>query len=456
MKKAAEKHRRRAPFLVFFLLVFAFHLFFVRLMPKTDDGNFLAIVSDPSFTYAGWLPARYLTVSGRTVGEFLLAFFLKRPLIFWKLLNSLAITYLGWFWVRISLLIGGKSSAASLPIFCCCGLFTAAVSCLNPSAFWFSGSFSYLLPFAGLLAVIEPLVGFNFTGRVSPGRLLLSLPCVLLATMQEQSALCCAALSVLLIAAAIVKQKRANAFALLLLAPIGLCVFHLFSAPGVRGRMAMESASFEAYRSYHVIEKLFCGAANFFANTYFFGLFLPLLFSALLLLEIKQLLPPRRMKTVGVFCGVPIVLGVFCVGLGAVFAGTLPHILVRTAFQTGQFSSAFWLLFAGGCLITAAIFALTVILIVREKTIGLSIGVCAAAAFFSALVMGFSPTVFASGQRVFFYTNMFLFTACAFLFSSLDEGKQKTAAFRATVLYACSTFCLDCAAFKLFAHPLMG
>ncbi|MBQ9552810.1 MAG: hypothetical protein IJU96_08600 [Clostridia bacterium] len=456
MKKAAEKHRRLAPFLVFFLLVFAFHLFFVRLMPKTDDGNFLAIVSDPSFTYAGWLRARYLTVSGRTVGEFLLAFFLKRPLIFWKLLNSLAITYLGWFWVRISLLIGGKSGAASLPIFCCCGLFTAAVSCLNPSAFWFSGSFSYLLPFAGLLAVIEPLIGFYFTGRVSLGRLLLSLPCVLLATMQEQSALCCAALSVLLIAAVIVKQKRANAFALLLLAPIGLCVFHLFSAPGVRGRMAMESASFEAYHSYRLIEKLFCGVSAFFANAYFLGAFLPLLFTVLLLLKLRQTEPKKALKKFCFLCGLFEIIGFLLILLSAVCSKTLPHILVRTAFQTGQFSSAFWLLFAGGCLITAAIFALTVILIVREKKIGLSIGVCAAAAFFSALVMGFSPTVFASGQRVFFYTNMFLFTACAFLFSSLDEGRQKTAAFRATVLYACGTFCLDCVAFKLFEHPLMG
>ncbi len=121
-----------------------------------------------------------------------------------------------------------------------------------------------------------------------------------------------------------------------------------------------------------------------------------------------------------------------------------------------RFPAAFWLLFAGGFLVTAAIVSLLIVLIVCEKTLGLSVGVCAAAAFCAAIVMGFSPTVFASGQRVFFFTNVFWFTACVLLFSSLNESKGKTVALNATVVYACGTFCLNCFAFRLFEHPLMG
>lgn len=452
-----EKLKKCAPFLIFFLLVFAFHLLFARLMPKTDDGNFLGIVSDPSFTYAGWLRQRYLTVSGRTVGEFLLCFFLRRPLVFWKLFNTLAITYLGWFWSRLAAVFSEKNGLGPARLFGFCGLFTVAVSCLNPGAFWFAGSFSYLWPFAGLLMVIEPLVTAYFTGRLPVIRALISLPCVFLATMQEQSALCCAALCLLLVLATALKQKRMDFLALLPLAPVALCCVHLFAAPGMRGRTAMETKSaFVAYASFGLPEKLFCGVSNFFANAYSFGLFLPLLLIALLLLKIGQAAPKNAAKKARRFGGAIAGFGFLLISVSGFCAKTLPHILVRTAFQAQRFPAAFWLLFAGGFLVTAAIVSLLIVLIVCEKTLGLSVGVCAAAAFCAAIVMGFSPTVFASGQRVFFFTNVFWFTACVLLFSSLDESKGKTAALNATVVYACGTFCLNCFAFKLFEHPLMG
>ena len=87
---------------VFFLIILIFHLVFTRLLIKTDDGHFSGIVNAPDFTYSGWLTERYNTVSGRTIGEFLLVFFLRNNLIFWKLANSLMMTYPVYFWCKLS------------------------------------------------------------------------------------------------------------------------------------------------------------------------------------------------------------------------------------------------------------------------------------------------------------------------------------------------------------------
>ena len=55
-------------------ILLAFCLFCTRLFFKTDDGNFTGILLSPDFSLYGFLSQRYLTWSGRTVGEALLLF----------------------------------------------------------------------------------------------------------------------------------------------------------------------------------------------------------------------------------------------------------------------------------------------------------------------------------------------------------------------------------------------
>lgn len=65
------------PLAVYGVILLAFCLFCTRLFFKTDDGNFTGIMLSPDFSLYGFLSQRYLTWSGRTVGEALLMLFLR-------------------------------------------------------------------------------------------------------------------------------------------------------------------------------------------------------------------------------------------------------------------------------------------------------------------------------------------------------------------------------------------
>ena len=126
---------------------------FTRLILKTDDGHFLGILHRNGFTVTSWLHERYTTVSGRIVGEWLMINFLRLPLIFWKLFIAALIIYIMYFLCRLSDFLGEKTDIRQRYIFACSVPLAVFLPCLNPSVFWFAGSFTFLVPFAALLIV---------------------------------------------------------------------------------------------------------------------------------------------------------------------------------------------------------------------------------------------------------------------------------------------------------------
>lgn len=457
-EKIKERINENGIIIAFGLLIFIFHLFFVRLFIKTDDGNFLGIVFRPDFTYASWLTERYLTVSGRSVGEFLLTFFLRHNLIFWKIINTVMITYISYFWFKLSKLFGFKTDKTKQQIFCCCGLFLMLVSCLNPSVFWYAGTFSYLWPFAGMLMTVSPLVSYIFDSNVKDIRWLASFFFAFIGTSQEQAAACCTALYIFLLFIAILKKKAIKVSMLIPLVPIAVCDWFLFTAPGAKGRNAMEAgASFPAYAEYNIFQKLGCGFASFFSNSYYLSFFLMIIFVVLLSVAIYE--RSENSKTKKLLIAANIFTVTACVLVNVIFSAmgkSLAHIIFRTAFNENKFNMSFYALYVTGFLLTALIAAMVVVLMRLDKTVGISTGLCVAAGFCSAIVMSFSPTVFSSGQRVAFYTNAFVITACVILLSSISPSKYAERICKAAVIYGVATFVIDCFAYRLVEHPLMG
>ncbi|MBO5410138.1 MAG: hypothetical protein J6A60_02645, partial [Clostridia bacterium] len=85
-----------------------------------------------------------------------------------------------------------------------------------------------------------------------------------------------------------------------------------------------------------------------------------------------------------------------------------------------------------------------------------TVALCLAAGFGCAIMMSFTPSIFASGQRAYFFTNMFVITACCALFASVRKSKTADFLYKAAVFYASATFVINCFAFRLAEHPLMG
>lgn len=453
-----HKLKKDLPLAVFAAIITAFCLIFLRLFIKMDDGNFLGIVSSPDFTYQGWLLERYNTVSGRTVGEFLLAFFLKHNIVYWKLANAAMIIYIVYFWCRISACFNGGYTLNERKVFCCCGIFLMIVSCLNPGAFWFAGSFSYLWPFAGILLTISPLVLYLLEGKLNAAGFIISCFSAVIGTMQEQSAACCTAIYMILILLVLIRKQKLKVIMLCPFITISISVFWLFTSPGIRGRSLMEAQNgFERYMNFGVFQKLACGLSVFFANSFYLSFFLLIVFVFLLSLKASEKKSGRKQK---VFIWiVNISACCVCILLNAAVSlseRALPHMIFRKAFMNGAYGVDFYVLFSGGSILALLIMILIIRLLLLDMKIGVAVGLCAAAGLFSAVAAGFSPTVFASGQRIAFYTNMFVITACVILFSSIRKTKASDNIYTLSVIYACGSFAVNCIAFKISEIPLMG
>lgn len=449
MKKTNDKNKI---LLVYGLMIFVFYIFFMRFLVKTDDGNFLGTVFDPDFSRIDFLKERYNALSGRTVGEFLVTVFYRLNPVIFKIISSLMVIYIGWFYCEISDYFSKDDDGKRRYIFCCSSMFLMLVSTLNPAVFWFAGAFTYLWPFTGILLCISAPVFYIIKDKISPVMYVISFIFSALAAAQEQSAAAVIACYIVLLVFACLKKKKLNAFIFLPLIPASVCSYFLFTSPGAHRRGVLEAGNgFERFESMNVFEKLFCGYSVFIAHSVFLSFFLICILAFLLIYTVVEN-KKFRIALYGFVVFVTTVIN----AVTAIKNHGIAHMIVRKAFIKGDITAGIWLLIGFGSALIIMILALTVKLIINNKDVGLPVALCLAAGFCCAMVMGFSSSIFASGQRVFFFTEMFIAAACVILYSPLEKNKFTSGIFASSLFYALGTYLVNCFAFTFFETPLMG
>ncbi|MBR2590930.1 MAG: hypothetical protein IKE65_08400 [Clostridia bacterium] len=443
-----------APVVVFAVCITLFYLLFTRLLPKTDDGNFLAAAFEEGFSYKAFLTQRYEELSGRTIIEFLTMFFVRRNIFWWKLMCAAIYTYLAAFLCRLSKLFSRSEDTRGSFVFCCCALFFMIVSCINSSAFWFSASFTYLVPLFGVVCALAPAVFHCLGEEVRLSTWLCSVPAAVLAVSQEQ------ALAVFLFIEAVcivycVAKKKCKVFLFIDFIIGAFFSYYLLHAPGVRSRIAFEGEEFPAFSEMNVLQKLFCGTTVGIAHTVYLSVFLFAFVVALLCLHLYYR-SEQRSKWIKysffVFLGVIL----FCHLAAIILEKGLAHQIVRSAYLNQEFSASFIILAAGGIAAVIYAAALVVMYLKTNVRLGMCVLVLLCAAAGCALAMGFSSSIFASGQRVFFIGNMLISFAAALLFAALPTGKMRGGLLKLAKAYAGVFALVECIAFILIEHPLMG
>ncbi len=451
MKKIIKDN---SPFFIFAVGIFLFNLIFTRYFLKMDDGNFLGIATAPDFSYGEFLSYRYNNISGRTVNEFLVMFFCRHNIILWKLFISALLIFIASFFVRLSSYFSGEFSKKQRQVFCVLSFFMMMVSCLNPSVFWFAGSFTYLFPFWGLCATAFPFLVYIYEKRLSAPLMIIGIFGSVAAASQEQGAVCVVALIIILSVAIKLNSLK---FKIVFLVPLAVSIHflvYLFTSPGMAKRGETEAANFERYLSFSFGEKLLCGMSAFFANSFYL--------SAVLILSLVMLLSASVYsynKNKALLFSVNVLSGFTCIVLNIICCATgkgLAHVQVRESFLSGDFSWQVKAFIAFGFLLLIAVMFMSVLLLIKNKSVGFPVFLCLGAGFGCALMMSFSSSIFASGQRVYFFTNMFIALGCIILLSSAQKSKLTKAAFKIAVGYAVATAVLNIFAFTFFEHPLMG
>lgn len=449
------KNKKLTPFAVFCAVIVLFYLLFTRLIVKTDDGHFLGILNESGFDLAQWLKLRYETISGRTVCELLTMKFLGTNLIAWKLCAALLWIYIVHFVLRFtSTFVREKRGAGT---FVLCIPFLVFIGCLNPAAFWFSGSFTYLFPFACMLITLTPvayeLAEINY--RRIPS-LILSVVAAPIACSQEQSAaLTLGFYAVTLVFLFLKRKVKIYSFV-----SLPFCVaqtYILFSAPGMSERMKAEASGFDGFNSMNTAHRILCGLSNYYAFGFMMSVFVFGFFITAVTLKLRSL---ENSRLSGVLSRIlPIFSVLSFVGgniLSLAAERTIPDKAFERMFILGQISPVGAVIIAL-CSVTLVLIIASFVTIAREdfKT-GFTASVCYIAGVCSAVILGFSSSVYASGQRVFFFSEMLTLISCAVLLGSLKENKAKQGVeFSAVVISLCMLF-VNCMSWFFLEIPIMG
>ena len=448
------KNKKLTPFAVFCAVIVLFYLLFTRLLVKTDDGHFLGILNESGFDLAQWLKLRYETISGRTVCEFLTMKFLGTNLIVWKLCAALLWIYIVHFVLRFTSAFGGEKQGTGA--FVLCIPFLVFIGCLNPAAFWLSGSFTYLFPFACMVITLTPaiyeLAGIKY--RRIPS-LILSVAAAPIACSQEQSA--ALTLGFYAVALSLCIKRRAKIYSFISLPFCAAQTYILFSAPGMGERMKAESSGFDGFGSMNTACKIFCGLSNYYAFGFMMSVFVFGFFITAVTLKLRSLKSSRLSGTMSVILPIFSILS-FAGGniLSLAAERTIPDKAFEKMFISGQISPVGAVIIVL-CSVTFAFIIASLVIIAREdfKT-GFTASVCYIAGVCSAVVLGFSSSVYASGQRVFFFSEMLTLISCAVLLASLKENKAKQKVeFSAVVISLCMLF-VNCLSWFFLEIPIMG
>lgn len=450
------KKKEKYPLIVFSVIVLFFYLFFTHLIIKTDDGHFLGILNEDSFNIFEWLKERYLTLSGRTVSEFMMMSFLKLNTVFWKLLAAGAFTYMIWFAEKMCSAFSGVLTQLQKNIFCCCVPFLVFIGSLNPGAFWFAGSFTFLFPFTAFLMTVTPLV-FEFF-EVKHNRIAMNVISVIasfLACSQEQTAALTVTFLVVLIVALLLKHKLKIYHIISLITSVS-GTFWLFTSPGMTGRIAMEGGSFSRFSEMNVFEKLLCGITNYFGYSFFMSVIVTGIFAVLLFLTVSAMYDKKKVK---IFAKVFLAfLAMVCAGVNAAYVivcHKVPDKGFEEIFRKGDYG-AFDIAVIILCFMLLMMFAaMLVLIIIKNRKLGITVSLLAVAAVMSAVVLGFSSSVYASGQRVFFFADVLTLFASGVLISG-GKSKKNIYVYNTAVIIAVIMLIVNCFNFALLEIPIMG
>lgn len=393
------RYQDRAWLMLVVLAIAALHIFSFGNNFVADDGWFAKALDErPLGEFLAW---RYDRWSGRLPIEAALVLIVNHAWI-WKTINGLMWLLLCYSTGRIALGSTGKSAERST-VLAFIGLMLLSPNTLYTATWWITGSVNYLWALAlglyGMLAYIDP------ARRGTVARL----GCLLaagLAMYNEQVVILLLPASLVLVGIRVVQRTwRGWDVAQLVFMAANAAV--VFSAPGSGRRFLSEQAlRFPDFASLNVFDKLAIGLGLIFRSVID-----PKNFLILLMLVVAGFLlaraPVTKLAKSILFSG----LGFLAIGFVLALAGlqdmsanrfyTLPPIDGASASSLTVYVLSAWSLFAVACLVAAAVATSW-----RSAGESLIVLMTLALGLASLGLLGFSPTAYASGDRINFVSQI--------------------------------------------------
>lgn len=384
----------------------------------------------------GWLKSYTAIWSGRIVPHFILISLLNCNIIIWKIINSAIITLLGLGIFKFTINTNNKltdDDKTKLSLFICSILFFIPTSVVSSGILWITGSFTYLWPTMFAIFVLIPFKRLITGEKQSKPLTIAAFISVFYASYVEQSAAIIIAFPIVAILAYIIsnyidKKKLSSTISsswhyYLMIILIGINSYISLSAVGNSVRNQAETIKwYPDFDMLSFIDKIFLGATvtydHLFNNAYYLMVILSLLI-AILIFKKKTDIVTRILPIIPITYSSARILSVDILfdfkNTDKAFVST--HLSQYIPFVCATFV----------CLITMYL----IFIIYDNYKEGLVTLLLFGGALSETLIMGISPTVYASGSRIFFVTDVLIIMCIIRFFYHLyityyEEIKKKS------------------------------
>lgn len=434
----------------FYVLVFVFALIACSQIKYTDgDDAFFYHYSNTMnfFEYIKW---RYLSWTGRVSSETMMYLIFNVNIWAWRVINAFMLVFLPYSMLTLlkvvseadiessKLLYNGerkKVTALALVVIhtlCFFCYLLMDINTLGYACFWITGSMNYLWSFVCGLWVLIPLAKYVYQEeRLSFGKLAYAIPCSAIATMAaEQMGAVILAFILICILHTWIKGKRTEIGIWALLFSTLLSFIILFAAPGndLRVQVAIETCM-PQYSTLTFGEHAFITiqwVLSSFANENVLFMCLIWIFGILLLEKKKNPQNRRQLGICQILTGICVLSGV-CAWTGRTFFSDLgldieditqkmEQVPMLDDLTVGQMLVCLWW-------IVALLYTLGLLCVVSDK--GILMCLIYAGSIACEAVLFFSPTMYSSGERVYFLSDIMLMFIGLFLYSALKEKKNR-------------------------------
>lgn len=413
-----KDYAKYIPFIVLFFIMLFVHRYIAMY---SDDSWFYKESNKQS--YWEYILFRFNNWTGRLSAETMAFFILKFQLVLWKIVNPIMISAFSYLLSRILIGRNGildKKNTFYFNCLCCILIGYINVSVISSSMFWATGSIYYLWTvvagLAALIPYIDSITGnykfniFKYTGFI--------ICAAIAACSQEQTSFALLSISIVLLVYDFFKNRKIQISLLFETLLIMISCIILFIAPGNGLRYKAEVERwFPGFDNFSLIHHLVLGIQWLLSYIINQGKIIIMLIWILVGMNFYEKFKESRQR----FLAYIPLAGVILLSMSLVSFGNLlqisgsvniDNILRSYLFEFREINfQAINLAVLLPYIIWGSLLLITPIMIfmLYDKSVGGVFSVfLLGAAFCTSCMMFFSPTIYASGYRVFFVMSVLL------------------------------------------------
>lgn len=386
--------------------------------------------------------------SGRILAGSVLAVFLSHRLLFWRIANSLILLLLAVSVYALCMprrpgILPLKKQAFGAGV--CCLILLQPVVVFSSGAAWVTGSTFYVWPVAFGLFSLLSFRHLLLEERDPAWCFFFYIPAGVFGANIEQMAAVLVCLEFCILLFHVIRRRRLAVLPVIQWVSTTAMAAVTLLAPGNMVRKTAETVLwYPSFDMYSRLDKLFLGVSLTLGNL--FGSAQALMLVAALLVFALQWNKGRVRLAVSALPVLYLLLRVLPIRTltERAFAGPFDFqdVVDKVLFDFSRVSPANayaikdYLPFFAGCVVCLLMVWL-IFDVFASKRVGALAALCMLAALLSSTVIGFSPTLYASGNRVFFVTDALLCVVCAFLLAERLRVRPVHRLFRLGYLALC-------------------